>query len=49
MQIGSKVRVLPPFAETFNQEYIIVSITDSTYFLEGIEGGFDISYLEEVL
>lgn len=49
MQVGSKVRVLTPFDETFNQEYVVIDIVDNTYFLEGLKGGFDIKYLEEVL
>lgn len=46
MQVGDSVRVKYPFNTTFNGVYKIVSIESDTYFLEGIEGGFDIQYLE---
>ena len=48
MIVGSKVGVKYPFNTTYSGIYIIVAIEGNTYFLEGIEGGFDISYLEVV-
>ena len=48
MKVGDKVRVLYPFNTTFDGVYGIVLIEGSTYFLEGIEGGFDALYLEAV-
>jgi hypothetical protein len=47
MQVGDKVRVLPPF-DSFNGEYIIAYFDGETYFLEGIIGGFAPKYLEKV-
>lgn len=48
MQVGDKVRVKHPFNTTFDGVYTIVSIEGNTYFLDGIEGGFDASYLEVI-
>ena len=48
MKIGDMVRVSSPFNTTFDGVYSIVLIEGSTYFLEGIEGGFDAQYLEAV-
>ena len=48
MEVGTQVRVTPPFKETFSEVYIIESInSDGVYFLEGIETGFCVDYLEE--
>lgn len=47
MNVGDLVRVLPPFGYTFTGVYAIVSIdADGVRFLDGIEGGFDVLYLE---
>ena len=48
MQVGDKVRVKNHFGLTFQDEYIIASIQDGVYFLDGIDGGFDALYLEAV-
>ena len=48
MQIGDKVKVLPPFSTTYNDIYEIVNIIDNVCFLNGIDGGFDEKYLEVV-
>ncbi|MDD2505501.1 MAG: hypothetical protein PHF21_04465 [Bacilli bacterium] len=48
MQLGDKVKVLYPFDTTYSDIYTIVLIQGNTYFLDGIDGGFDISYLEVV-
>ena len=51
MQIGTIVKILEPFHTTFTEEYAIidiVDIVDGVYYLDGIEGGFDITYLKEV-
>ena len=49
--IGTEVRVKEPFMDTFPGVYRVSSI-DSTveggpvYFLEGVESGFDLKFLE---
>lgn len=52
MGVGTIVRVLYPFAESFPDEYVISEAIDdgenTTYILEGA-GGFDVSYLEPVV
>ncbi len=48
MQVGSIVKVLPPFGDTYNGTYTIVAIDGDTYFLDGIDGGFCADYLEVV-
>lgn len=48
MSIGDKVKVKEPFSFTFSGVYTIMNIQDGVYFLEGIEGGFDATYLVEV-
>ena len=48
MQIGTIVKILEPFHTTFTEEYVIIDIVDEVYYLDGIEGGFDIAYLKEV-
>lgn len=48
MQVGSTVKVLSPFGDTYNGTYTIVSIDGDVYFLDGIDGGFCIDYLEVV-
>ena len=48
MNIGGKVKVLPPF-DSFDGVYEIEAIEGDTYFLVGIEGGFCSQYLEEVI
>jgi len=48
MNIGDKVKVLPPFDISYSDIYIITTIENETYFLEGIEGGFCSIYLEVI-
>ena len=48
MQVGDKVRVKYPFGLTFQDVYTTVAIENNVHYLEGIEGGFDIQYLEAV-
>lgn len=48
MKVGDKVRVKHPFNTTFDGVYSIILIEESTYFLDGIYGGFDAKYLEAV-
>lgn len=48
MQIGTIVKIIEPFYTTFTEEYVIINIVDEVYYLDGIEGGFDITYLKEV-
>lgn len=48
MNIGDKVKIKYPFDTTYSDIYTIVSIQENTYFLDGIVGGFDISYLEAI-
>lgn len=49
--IGSTVRVLPPFAESFPGEYTVVAHNDAaggwTLDLDGVLSDFDETYLEE--
>ena len=47
MKIGTIVKILEPFHATFTEEYTITDIVDGVYYLDGIEGGFDIAYLKE--
>lgn len=49
MTIGSRVRILPPFAASFPGVYTIIAINEANgaYTLDGI-GDFDGSYLELV-
>lgn len=47
MQIGAIVKILEPFHTTFTEEYTIIDIVDGVYYLDGIEGDFDIAYLKE--
>lgn len=54
IKVGSAVRVKPPFHTGFPNEYVVVEVVkadDGTdiFFLEGIEGGFSIVYIEEVV
>jgi hypothetical protein len=46
MIVGSAVRVLAPFSESYSATYVIESIQDGQYKLSGIDGLFDIRYLE---
>lgn len=50
LEVGDLVRILPPFSDTFDGTYVIVSVQSeggsTAYFVGGIEGGFDASYLE---
>lgn len=50
--IGSTVRVLPSFAESFPGEYTVVAHNDAaggwTLDLDGVLSDFDETYLEEV-
>lgn len=48
MKVGDMVRVKYPLNTTFDGVYSIVLIEGNTYFLDGIEGGFDAIYLEAV-
>lgn len=49
-EIGATVRVLPPFSESFPDEYVITEIAHgedgSTAYILGENGGFDARYLE---
>lgn len=49
ISVGSKVRVKYPFNQTFTEEYIVESTIGNTYYLSGIDGAFDIIYLEEII
>lgn len=51
MNVGDIVKVLPPFYETYPDEYVIASvqITDdgqTVYYLEGVFGAFSADHLE---
>lgn len=46
MQVGTLVRVLPPFNSPYDSVYAIEKIEGDTYFLVGIYGGFCADYLE---
>lgn len=48
MNVGDKVKVLPPFGDG-TMEYTVLAINaDGVVFVEGIEGGFSPEYLEKV-
>ena len=53
LNVGDKVRVLPPFDQAFPDNYVVMSIEGSTCFLDGIPEGFanafDVAYLEVVV
>lgn len=48
-EVGSHVRILPPFGEAFPDVYTVRAIDGSTAFLDGIPEGFadafDLSFL----
>ena len=51
MNVGDIVKVLPPFHETYPDEYVIASVqlTDdgqTVYYLEGVFGAFSADHLE---
>lgn len=51
MNVGDIVNVLPPFSETYPDEYVIASVqtTDdgqTVYYLEGVFGAFSADHLE---
>ena len=48
MQVGDKVRVKYPFSATFDGVYTIASYEFGVYFLEGVDGALDETYLEAV-
>lgn len=51
MDVGTIVRILFPFAESFPDEYVITEVLateDATTYILGDLGGFDASYLEPV-
>ena len=47
MQIGAIVKIIEPFHTTFTEEYTIIDIVEGVYYLDGIEGGFDVAFLKE--
>lgn len=52
MNVGTRVNILPPFSFSFPDVYTITDIVQAedgqdVYFLEGVEGGWALSYLEE--
>ena len=48
MNVGDKVKVLPPFGDGV-AEYIVISIdANAVVFVDGFEGGFSPDYLEKV-
>ncbi len=47
IQLGSIVRVLPPFKDTYPDTYEVTELLPEVYIL-GELGGFDIKYLELV-
>ena len=48
MQVGDKIKILPPFDISYPNEYIIIEIVEDVYFVEGIEGGFCIDYIRSI-
>lgn len=51
MNAGDIVKVLPPFSETYPDEYVVTSVqaTDdgqTVYYLEGVFGAFSADHLE---
>lgn len=51
MNAGDIVKVLPPFNETYADEYVITSVEiaddgQTVYYLEGVFGAFSADHLE---
>jgi formylmethanofuran dehydrogenase subunit D len=48
MNVGDKVKVLPPFGDVVTEYTVLAINADGVIFVEGIEGGFSPEYLKAV-